>query len=421
MRRTFWVWLHRWMGLTMAGFLVIVGLTGSALAFFGELDHWLNPELFMVARQSAPLLDPLTLRERAEAFDPQGRADVVPLRIGDSTSVEFDLAPRVDPATGANYDLKFTQLFLNPYTGETLGARKWGEASLARQNILPFLFRLHTSLALPGAAQSWGALFLGAIALLWTIDCFVSFYLTFPVSGQASRSKSWLDRWSVAWRIKVGSGAFRLNFDIHRAFGLWTWAMLFIFAWSSVGFNLPAVFNPTMDALFASPTPPGAAPEQSSLRAEWTPRLDWPAALARGRELFSQQSIARELVVAQESAFALDRENHAYIIVVDAPGSESDESLVTIVFDADSGALREAQWTRDARPSLKSTVTQWLFALHMARVFGLPMKIFVFLMGGIIAALSFTGVYLWWKKRGARAYRRDAAALQLAVNRGRRS
>ncbi|MCQ4191088.1 PepSY domain-containing protein, partial [Methylocystis suflitae] len=46
MTRSFWVSLHRWAGLSMAGFLILVGLTGSLLAFGHELNHWLTPNLY---------------------------------------------------------------------------------------------------------------------------------------------------------------------------------------------------------------------------------------------------------------------------------------------------------------------------------------------------------------------------------------
>lgn len=39
MTRRFWVLLHRYAGLTMTLFLVIVGLTGSVLAFYHEIDR----------------------------------------------------------------------------------------------------------------------------------------------------------------------------------------------------------------------------------------------------------------------------------------------------------------------------------------------------------------------------------------------
>ena len=44
--RPSWVWLHRWVGLAMAGFLVVVGLTGSLLAFDHELERVFAPQLF---------------------------------------------------------------------------------------------------------------------------------------------------------------------------------------------------------------------------------------------------------------------------------------------------------------------------------------------------------------------------------------
>lgn len=43
MSRGLWVTLYRWAGLAIAGFLIIVGLTGSLLAFYPEFQRALNP------------------------------------------------------------------------------------------------------------------------------------------------------------------------------------------------------------------------------------------------------------------------------------------------------------------------------------------------------------------------------------------
>ncbi|NOS74058.1 MAG: hypothetical protein HOP36_05875 [Methyloglobulus sp.] len=40
---------------------------------------------------------------------------------------------------------------------------------------------LHMMLALPANYAGLGARILGVVALVWTLDCFVSFYLTLPV------------------------------------------------------------------------------------------------------------------------------------------------------------------------------------------------------------------------------------------------
>ena len=45
---------------------------------------------------------------------------------------------------------------------------------------------------------------------------------------------------------------------------------------------------------------------------------------------------------------------------------------------------------------------RWFYLLHMARVFGVPYRVFVSLLGLAVVALSVTGVTIWMKKRAAR-------------------
>src|SRR5579883_2627191 len=64
------VFLHRWIGLAMAAFLIVVGLTGSLLAFLPELDRAINPTLYVEPRAGRPL-PPGQIAERVEALAPQ--------------------------------------------------------------------------------------------------------------------------------------------------------------------------------------------------------------------------------------------------------------------------------------------------------------------------------------------------------------
>lgn len=50
-------------------------------------------------------------------------------------------------------------------------------------------------------------------------------------------------------------------------------------------------------------------------------------------------------------------------------------------------------------------VTRWIVDLHMARVWGLPFRIFVCVMGVVVTALSITGIVIWWRKRRGRSHR----------------
>ncbi|MEI8209225.1 MAG: PepSY domain-containing protein, partial [Methylococcales bacterium] len=54
MTRHFWVLIHRYIGLSITIFLIIVGLSGSVLAFRDSLDLFLNPDLLRVATRDTP-------------------------------------------------------------------------------------------------------------------------------------------------------------------------------------------------------------------------------------------------------------------------------------------------------------------------------------------------------------------------------
>ena len=85
----------------------------------------------------------------------------------------------------------------------------------------------------------------------------------------------------------------------------------------------------------------------------------------------------------------------------------AEDGQACVEFDAETGAVPpeappSASHQQTMPTRLADTITGWIQMLHMARVFGLPMKIFVCVMGLVITLLSVTGVYIWWKKRKAR-------------------
>jgi uncharacterized iron-regulated membrane protein len=226
--RHFFVWLHRWVGLLLAGFLVFVALTGSLLTFSGDLERLPSPQFYATPRPGMAPLDIGALVDRAEALVPHGQVDGITVS-PDQIDVQF--SPRENPVTGQPYELGFDALYLNPWTGQKLGRLMPGNVS---PYVMPFILHLHYmfDLGTPGERV------LGIVALLWTLDCFVGFYLTLPVAIE-----NFFRRWKPAWLIRRSAGAFRLNFDLHRASGLWFWPVLFIFAWSSMMYN----FNPVYD------------------------------------------------------------------------------------------------------------------------------------------------------------------------------
>ena len=391
MARRFFVWLHRWTGLFMAAFLMLVGLTGSLLAFNIELERIFAPQLFAKPRPYVAQLDLATLAERAQALVPQRRVTSVTYAEPDQVSVFFDA--HEDAATKNPNGLGFTDFFVDPWTGEELGRRRNGDLSQGLVNLMPFIYDLHWRLALGDIGQ-WT---LGVVALIWTIDCFVGFYLTLPQTFVA-----FWRRWKPAWLIKRAAGIYRLNFDLHRAGGLWLWLILFIFAWSSVMMDLRSVYDPITQAVFDyqpyMPPPP---------RRTERPRLDWRTALATGERLIAQQALQHGFTAAEAQSLMYAPDTNTYLYMVHGSRDLFERSPkgggTSVTFSGDTGELIEL--SQPTGEHAGNTVESWLYALHMARIFGMPYRIFVCALGFAVALLSVTGVYIWWKKRNARLFR----------------
>ncbi|MEQ1486820.1 PepSY-associated TM helix domain-containing protein [Methyloglobulus sp.] len=432
MRKTF-VYIHRYAGLYMAFFLIVAGLTGSILAFEPQLGYWLNPEdyedHYTVAVQAKPLLDPFKLRERALELEPGAQCNNIPVQT--VVGKIFALVCEIPTHKGKTESYEIRKISLNPYTGERIpislpsafnGLSLW---PVTRKNILPCILFFHYSLLL----DEIGAKIFGIAALIWTVDCFVGFYLTLPrrrknktalsqwngagvecINKQLRLSppdpnpkgegiKGFWQRWQVAWKIKWPSSTQRLNFDLHRAGGLWFWPFLFIFAWSSVMFNLrDEVYNPVMNLLFEVSD---ADPYPNLPQPLYHPPIDFRNAYAIGKHLMAGQALHKGFAVLKDLTLEYDPAKglYSYSVYSDRDPSEISRVTTALWFDATKGAFKGLSVSTGEKSG--DTITSWLLNLHLVTIWGLPYRIFVCILGLVITMLSVTGVYIWWKKRRA--------------------
>jgi len=386
--RRLMVLLHRWFGLFAAVFLFVSGATGALIAWDHELDEWLNPQLFSV-RTDRPALAPLELARRLETGDPRLQVRFMPLAVEPGHSLSLFVNPRLDPASGRPYPLDFNQVMLDPASGEILGRRQWGEISLARENLLPFLYKLHYSMHIPdGFGIQLGALFMGIVAILWVIDCLIVPALSIP--GIAAWRKSFRFRWRA--------GGYRLNFDLHRSGGMWLYPLILMLAVTSVAMNLEHQVMRPVVGLFSPLTP-------SPFEGRAQP--DKPPVAVR---------ISREQVVRQAEAEAarrgwqepvggvfLSSTSGVYGVGFYAPGmGHGDVGLGNpwLYYDAGNGKL-----LADKVPGTGSggdIFLQTMFPLHSGRIIGLPGRILMTGCGLAVAMFSVTGVVIWLRKRRAR-------------------
>ncbi len=393
--RTAALWVHRYVGLFMAVFLVVAGVTGSVLAFYHELDGLLNPSLFRAdpPAAGARMLDPFEQREAVQRALPAGLfAHRVSFESRGGAASVFD----VSAAPGVTYEGD-DEFFLDPYSGKLKGSRRWGDISQGAVNLMPFIYRLHYSLAL-GEVGVW---LFGVVALLWTIDCFVGAYLTFPLprgSHGRTGAAAWLARWKPAWLVRSGR-LFSWVFTWHRASGLWVWGMLLVFAWSAVGLNLREVYRPVMEATFGlAQRAFGSIPRLDPPALE--PALPWREAHRRGQELMAEQARQRGFRVHSERRMVYAPELGAFRYQVRSSLDVSDRYAATTVwFDGRSGEL--FAFEAPTGEVAGETITTWIYQLHFGSVgaLGLPFRVFVCLMGLATTVLSVTGVWVWSVKR----------------------
>lgn len=382
--------LHRWAGLGMAAFLTLAGLSGSIIAFQGELDAWLNPSLYR-ARDTGPVLSPDALAARLAGQRPEANIKFLDFRVPPGQSIPAFVRPRIDPATGAPFPLAYDQVFLDPASGRVLGQREWGACCFAAPNLIPFLYRFHYTLAGGHAGQ----VFMGAVAILWAFDCFIGLTLTLP------RGRPFFAKWRIAWAIKRDSSTHRLTLDLHRAGALWLWLLLLLMAISGVALALEQpVFRPVL-SLFTRVSP---SPLQEARTR--------PAPLPDRKRIGFDRAVAVAATEGSRKGWdaapgAIYDAAASGVYAVYFFGSPTDPGPglgqpIVYIDDSTGTILREDV---PGKGTAGDTILRLQFPLHSGQIAGLIGRIVVSVLGVVVAMLSVTGVLIWARKQRARMRR----------------
>lgn len=225
--------------------------------------------------------------------------------------------------------------------------------------------------------------------------------------------QGWWRRWRPSWAVRWHASRYKLNFDLHRAGGLWLWPLLLVFAWSSVSFNLPQVYVPVMNQ-FGADDPREAYFAGMLSKPRRDPALTFEQGLERGKALASQEAgkVGLTMRTSGETYLWHAPDIGAYIYGFTTSADISKHGAGTsVAFDSNSGVLRYVQIPTGANGA--NTFGNWLVALHTAHVWGLPWRIAVSMIGAIVTMLCVTGIVIWMKKRTGRASRKRLSSLPL--------
>jgi uncharacterized iron-regulated membrane protein len=208
--RQLWVKIHRTIGLFLGALFVIVGLTGSILAFWQPIDEWLNAAIMRVEvlpQASYRPLDEIFAAAKAAApsFGMPER-----LRMPRHSSVAAAVT-YVVPAD--DLDTDFYEIFVDPYTAKVTGQRLMMHGDrLLSQPFIHIVMDFHWTLLL-GANKAY---VVGIPAIFLFVSVLVGHYLWWPRHGN----------WRHALTVKWGATPERITYDVHKTFGLYLAAVL---------------------------------------------------------------------------------------------------------------------------------------------------------------------------------------------------
>lgn len=366
--RQAWLAVHLYLGLGFGLLLALIGLTGSLLVFYMEIDAWLNPELMIAPTTSKPL-SYQALWDALQATEPN-RSHAWRLEIPDHPQTAVT-ARYYKPEETAHHGFAPLLVSLNPYTAEVIHKRFWG------QYLMTWLFDLHYTLLL----DQTGKIVMAIVGLLLLISLLTGVYLWWPSQKQL-RS---------AFTIKRNSSPQRYIYDVHKTSGVYSAVVVVVVTLTGIALEVPQYVNPVID-YFSSVDK--VMPKPVSTVMASSNRLTVDQAVATAQQLFPQ---ARLCWIETP-----DNETGAFRINLRQAFEPSQRFPKTNVWiDQYNGQILHV-----SNPYQKTAGTKlitWLHPLHNGEAFGMAGRIAVFISGLVLPLLWVTGLIRWSHKRKSKA------------------
>jgi len=354
--RELWFQLHKWLGLVLAVLIIPISLSGAALVWHDALELALHPErkaegpvalkpsayANAALRQAAPGERLVSL-----AFDPEGGA------------VLATLAAARQQTGGRPVR---TMVYLDPADARLLDRGKTGEG------LVPFLHRLHGSLAVPGVGRQ----LVGWVGVAMLLSSLTGLWLWWPAKGGFRRGFRWR-------RAPDTSG------NLHHQGGFWIALPLAVLSLTGAWISFPAFFA----SLSGDPAGPSAAERMRRMAAA---------------------PLERTLMDADRVVALASVEAAGPLLQLTWPAGT--EAKWKVSFDRPGGAAEVTVDDRSGKvippkPPRPETTARLMRRIHDGTGMGMVWQVVIFVGGIIPAALAVTGILMW---RGVRRRRRKMEA-----------
>lgn len=349
--------IHLWLGLVLALYLILIGLTGSILVFRSELEALTGVNPWRNVQAPEPVASITNVIEGLEINYPGARI------------LSVSTPSQAEPVFLATIQAHHRRVTVecDAASGRVLGELR------RKKSWLTFVQDLHITLLAGPKGRAINGIG-GALLLLLNATGMVIWWPGIRV---------WRRAFTVDWRRRWR----RINFDIHSAVGLWTlaivsfWALSGVyFGWSRQVFTLVNRVSPIISA-----KPPvvhlGPVTNQAT--------LDLSAIVARAYTLDPGTSL-------EGVAFPYSKRAPLEIFMRRGKGIGR-EYMDTLYFNPWDGTYIQA-WRYGVNESLGDWFIWSQVPLHYGTYWGLGVKILWASLGLSIPLLTVTGAILYWNR-----------------------
>ncbi|PWB82822.1 MAG: hypothetical protein C3F11_09860 [Methylocystaceae bacterium] len=392
--RKFWTALHRWVGLVAGAYLVVAGLTGSVLAFWEDIDEWLNADIMTVAPPSADA----SYRPLGEIFG-AARALMPPGVAPSTNSPIFMKLPRhrhsaiwvayiaglpdranLTDSDKPKFDLSKIEghtIFVDPYRAKITGERL--QSKMSEPFSQPFVYMM-MSLHCALLWEPFGRLAIAAVGMFLLVSTIAGLALWWPKRG----------KWKSAIGVKANAAPERLVYDVHKTVGAVLGLVLVVSIFSGLYMN----FKTPWRALASLVSPVRELPTKTkSEPAEGRSPLGPDAVAAAADRLF----LGGRLQMLQ---FPLGADG-TYVVGKHADDEVNQAGTGRLaVIDQYSGKVVASQDPHDYTAG--EHFFEWQYPLHSGEAFGDAGRAFMLAFGLVPLTLYVTGFIHWRHKRRAR-------------------
>lgn len=375
--------VHLWLGILLAIYSVIIGLTGSALVFKEEIARAIQPGLYHVA----PGPQQITLDEAVRRIQ-SARPGWTVFAMQDFAQPEQATTVLMRSIT-AKSTPNYRMVSFNPYTGQVLFDR------LRYAGILGWLSNLHVYLL----SGETGLLVSGWMGIGLLLLCLSGLILWWPG----------VQRWVAALAINSRASWRRLNWDLHTIIGFWACVALMVVTFTGVDFAFPGpvgnlievVTGGSLSAKAVTPDVPKKPPLSST-----APVITIDQAIAAAYRVLPKDAPPGYLQLPAHTG-------SPYKVTGYYTGAAPYSQLVRISLDPHTGALLALNDTRQQTRGQR--IEQYFVAVHFGSfggkgVFGTLVKGCWVLLGIVPALLAVTGLVMYWNRKLRPVWRRMTKA-----------